>query len=282
MELLIISGLSGAGKSSTYKILEDIGYYCIDNLPPALLVAASKLNIKQKLAIIIDSRSKDKYEDLLKETIKLKQSNTEYRLLFLYCDKEEILNRYKYTRRTHPLVSDSNPSLEAAIEAEFKLCKDVLNAADIIIDTTHLTYAKLRKMIIDNFADKDYKGLTIKIISFGYKNGLPNEADLIFDVRCLPNPFYVEELRNHTGLEKCVEDYVFAFEQTNMFLEKILDFIRYSLPFYFDEGKNELVIAIGCTSGHHRSVAFAQRLAVSLTDLEHKVIVLHRDIEKDF
>lgn len=282
MELLIISGLSGAGKSSTYKVLEDIGYYCIDNLPPALLVAASKLNINQKLAIIIDSRSKDKYEDLLNEIAKLKENNTEYRLVFLYCDKEEILNRYKYTRRTHPLVSDSNPSLEAAIDAEFAMCNEVLNSADIVIDTTHLTFAKLRKVIIDNFSDNGYKGLTIKIISFGYKNGLPNEADLVFDVRCMPNPYYVEELRNHSGLEKCVDNYVFAFEQANIFLEKMTDFVRYSLPYYFDEGKNELVIAIGCTSGHHRSVAFVRRLAVCLNDLEHKIIILHRDVEKDF
>lgn len=282
MSLLIISGLSGAGKSSMYKVLEDIGYYCIDNLPPALLVAASQLNINHKLAIIIDSRSKDKYEDLLKEIDKLKKNKVDYHLVFLYCDKEEILNRYKYTRRTHPLVSDSNPSLESAIDTELKLCKDVLNQADIVIDTTHLTVSKLRKVIIDNFSNNGYKGLTVKIITFGYKNGLPNEADLVFDVRCMPNPYYVEELRNHSGLEQCVDNYVFAFEQSNIFLDKMTDFVRYALPYYFEEGKNELVIAVGCTSGHHRSVAFGQRLAKNLSDLEHKVIVLHRDIEKDF
>ena len=282
MSLLVISGISGAGKTVATNTLEDMGYYCIDNLPPELLIPVSKLNYTGELAVIIDSRSKEKYQSLLSEIEKLKKEEIDYKLLFLYCDKDTILGRYKYTRRTHPLVSDENPSLQDAIEDEFALCKDVMEAADIVIDTTHLSNAQFRKTIMDTFKFESYQGLTIKLISFGYKNGLPSEADLVYDVRCMPNPFYIPELRQYSGLDKQVVDYVFSFQQSETLLDKMEDFVKYSLPYFVEEGKTELVIAIGCTSGHHRSVAFTEKLKERLSDSDHRIMVMHRDIDKEF
>jgi len=282
MSVLVISGVSGAGKSIALHTLEDIGYYCIDNLPPSLLVDVSKLNVNNKLAVTIDARSIDNFETVLNEIEKLKKENIETNSLFLYCDKDVILKRYKQTRRKHPLMSDAHPTLEQAIEYENALAQKTIDGFDVVIDTSYMNNSKFRNAIIDTYKQNDYMGMTIKLISFGYKNGLPSEADLIYDVRCMPNPFYISELRDHTGLEDCVYDYVFSFEQSNSFITKMKDFISYSLPFYIEEGKNELVIAIGCTSGHHRSVAFVRRMSEELKDLNKKIVVIHRDIEKDF
>lgn len=282
VSVLVVSGVSGAGKSVFLKTLEDIGYYCIDNLPPALLVAVSKLNVNNKLAVVIDVRSNELYDTLLSEIANLKKENIDYTLVFLDCDKDTILSRYKYTRRSHPLISQEYPTLERAIDYEHRLCKRVKNEADIVIDTSHFTPAQLRQYIIDSFKQDDYKNLTIKLISFGYKNGLPLEADLVYDVRCLPNPFYIEKLKMKSGLDDSVYNYVFSFTQSEVFAQKIFDFIKYALPYYVEEGKNELVVAIGCTSGRHRSVAFARYLGNSLKELNHRIITFHRDIEKEF
>lgn len=282
MSVLVISGISGAGKSIALHTLEDIGYYCIDNLPPALLVAVSKLNGNKQLAVTIDFRSVDHYDVVLEEIQHLKEEKIETHSLFLYCEKEVVLKRYKQTRRKHPLISNQYPSLQQAIEYENQLCQSAMEHFDTVIDTSFTSQAQFRKMIIDTFQQADFMGLTLKLISFGYKNGLPSEADLIYDVRCLPNPYYLVELRDHTGLENCVDEYVFSFSQSNEFLEKVRDFIVFALPYYIQEGKNELVIGIGCTSGHHRSVSFAQRLAQQLQFTKHKIVLIHRDIEKDF
>lgn len=282
MSVLVISGISGAGKSVALHTLEDVGYYCIDNLPPALLGAVSKLNVNNKLAVTIDSRSLDKYETVLVEMENLKKEGIEIHSLFLYCEKDIILKRYKQTRRKHPLLSEETPTLEMAIEKEFDLCQSVMEEFDVVIDTSYTNNSKLRQLIIDTYTQNDYKGIIIKLISFGYKNGLPSEADLVYDVRCMPNPFYIEKLRNHTGLEDCVFDYVFSFEQANTFASMMSEFIKKSLPYYIEEGKNELVIGIGCTSGHHRSVSFVRKLTEDLKELNQRIIVIHRDIEKDF
>jgi len=280
--VLVISGISGAGKSVFLKTLEDIGYYCIDNLPPALLVAVSKLNVNKKLAVVIDVRSNELYDTLLNEIDNLKKENIEYTLVFLDCDRDTILNRYKYTRRSHPLISEEHPTLESAIDYEYRMCKRVKNEADIVIDTSHFNHSQLRQYAIDSFKQDDYKSLTIKLISFGYKNGLPLEADLVYDVRCLPNPFYIAELKMNSGLDDNVYNYVFSFEQSEVFAQKIFDFIKYALPYYVEEGKNELVVAIGCTGGRHRSVAFTRHLENLLKDLKHRIITYHRDINKEF
>ncbi len=282
MSIIVVSGLSGAGKSVTSKTLEDIGYYVIDNLPPVLLSSISKLNVDSEVAVVIDSRSREMFDSVLSEFDKLKYERPDSKLLYLHCDDDVLLGRYKYTRRAHPLISDDCKTLEEAINKEIKLFKNIRAKADIEIDTTHLNNAQLRKTIIDTFNTSSDSYLTIKVISFGYKNGLPMEADLVYDVRCMPNPFYKEELRDHNGTEDCVYDYVFSFEQSNVFADKVIDFINYSLPYYIEEGKNELVIAIGCTSGHHRSVAFVKKVSQELIKKNLKVVVVHRDIQKDF
>jgi UPF0042 nucleotide-binding protein len=285
MSLLILSGISGAGKSSASHVLEDKGYFCIDNLPPSLLLPIARLQAEsksfEKMLVVIDSRSQQFYEDLPNELRKLKDNGYEYRLCFIYCRQDVILNRYKQTRRKHPMATD-DISLEEAIRKEYEITAPIMESADFVFDTTHLTVQQFKQSFNDAFNDQQYKGVTIKIISFGYRNGLPADADLVIDVRCLPNPYYIEELKDHSGLDDCVYDYVFSFDQSKVFTDKLLDFIRYSIPFYNAEGKNELVIAIGCTSGHHRSVAVVRYLQSALMNSGNRIITLHRDITKDF
>lgn len=282
MSLLVISGLSGAGKSMASNTLEDVGYSCIDNLPPELLLSVSRISDVDRLAVIIDGRSKEKYDTLLKQLETLKQEGIEYHLLFLDCDRDVLLGRYKYTRRPHPLQSEEFPSLQEAIDYEILFSNEVKNRADTVIDTSHLKPVQFRKIITDSFLGTDYNGMTVKIISFGYKNGIPADADLLYDVRCLPNPFYVDELKNLSGSDKAVYDYVFSFGQAQEVLRMICDFVTYTLPLYVEEGKKELVVGIGCTSGHHRSVAFANALNEKLSEQKQRTIVLHRDIDKAF
>ena len=282
MSLLVISGLSGAGKSMASNTLEDVGYSCIDNLPPELLLSVSRISDVDRLAVIIDGRSKEKYDTLLKQLETLKQEGIEYHLLFLDCDRDVLLGRYKYTRRPHPLQSEELPSLQEAIDYEILFSNEVKNRADTVIDTSHLKPTQFRKIITDSFLGEDFNGMTVKIISFGYKNGIPADADLLYDVRCLPNPFYVEELKNLSGSDKAVYDYVFSFGQAQEVLRMICDFVTYTLPLYVEEGKKELVVGIGCTSGHHRSVAFANALNEKLSEQKQRTIVLHRDIDKAF
>lgn len=285
MSLLIISGISGSGKSTICNTLEDLGYFCIDNLPPKLLLPVAKLmndgQATKNMAVVIDRRSSYMFDTFTNELNALDQQGIDYRLVFIYTEPDVILTRFKQTRRRHPL-SDSYPTLEEAIAAEYKLCKPVQEKADIEIDTTYLKISQLRENVIDMFKEGGYEGLTIKLVSFGYRNGIPNEADLVFDVRCLPNPFYVNELRDHDGSEDCVYDYVFSFEQSKVMGEKILDFVSYFLPHYENEGKNELVIALGCTSGHHRSVAFVRYLNEKLKDSNYRIVVVNRDVNKEF
>ena len=282
MSLLVITGISGAGKTLVSDTLEDIGFNCIDNLPPELLVSVSRISDVDKLAVIIDGRSKQKYDDLLKQLEQLKQEGIDYHLLFLDCEKDVVLGRYKYTRRPHPLLSDQLPTLEQAIEHEIEMSAEIRDRADLVIDTSHLQAAQLKKMIVDTFQNTDYHGMTIKIITFGYKNGIPSDADLLFDVRCVPNPYYKPELKNLSGNDQPVVDYIFSFPQAEGMISRISDFISYSLPLYIEEGKKELVIGVGCTSGHHRSVAFANSLKERLSSLKYPVVILNRDIDKGF
>ena len=286
MSLLIISGLSGAGKSLVSNCLEDLGYFCIDNLPPQLLSAVSKLQADStsasKMAVVIDSRSQEMFETLNAELDRLNEQGINYKLVFLFAESDVLLNRYKQTRRKHPLMSEQIPSLEDAIEKEIEQTQAIKHRADYQIDTSHLKNAQLRKTIIDMFREADYDGITLKLMSFGYRNGLPNEADLVFDVRCLPNPFYIDELRNFNGLDKEVYDYVFSFEQSRNMGDDIANFITTYMPYYTTEGKNELIVAIGCTSGHHRSVSFVTYVRNKLKDSKYQIIEIHRDIDKEF
>ena len=283
MNVLIISGISGSGKSLASNTLEDLGYFCIDNLPAKLLSQACKLqgSLQKRLAVVIDSRSQD-YDTLNEELDKLKEEGIDYKLLFIYANSSVIMNRFKQTRRKHPLVSARIPSLEEAIRREYELCLPIQMRADYEIDTSHLSAGKMKETLTEMFSEGPYSAMTVKLVSFGYRNGLPSEADLIYDVRCLPNPFYIPELRNFSGLDDPVYDYVFSFEQSKIMGEKILDFLHVFLPYYAEEGKTELVVALGCTSGHHRSVSFVRRLQEGLRDSAYRVVVIHRDIEKEF
>ncbi|MBE6115921.1 MAG: RNase adapter RapZ [Erysipelotrichaceae bacterium] len=286
MSLLIISGLSGAGKSLVCNNLEDIGYFCIDNLPPKLLIPVCRLQLDNRttknMAIVVDSRSQEMFESFITELDALKQQGIDYQLIFINCERDTLLTRFKQTRRKHPLVSAKLPSLERAINKEIEICLPVMERADIVIDTTHLKAGQLRQNIIDAFKDADYGGMTIKLISFGYRNGIPNESDLVYDVRCLPNPFYIEELKHNSGLDDNVYEYVFGFEQSVSMAEKIMDFLYEFIPYYQREGKNELVVSIGCTSGHHRSVSFVRYIEEKLKKTQYRTVIVHRDIDKEY
>ena len=286
MSLLIISGLSGAGKSLVCNNLEDIGYFCIDNLPPKLLIPVCRLQLDnvttKNMAIVVDSRSQEMFEDFITELDALKEQNMDYQLIFITCERDTLLTRFKQTRRKHPLVSAKSPSLEEAINREIEICLPVMDRADIVIDTTHLKVGQLRQNIIDAFKDADYGGMTIKLISFGYRHGIPNESDLVYDVRCLPNPFYIDELKHNSGLDDNVYEYVFGFEQSVSMAEKIMDFLYEFIPYYQREGKNELVVSIGCTSGHHRSVSFVRYIEEKLKKTQYRTVIVHRDIDKEY
>ena len=284
MSLLIISGISGSGKSTACNTLEDMGYFCIDNLPPQLLLPVAKLQAEgqtKKMAVVIDSRSRNMFDTFLSELDELDENGIKYRLVFIYTEPDVILTRFKQTRRRHPL-SDVYKTLEEAIDAEYRLCQPIQERADIEIDTTYLNIRQLRENVADLFRESEYEDLTIKLVSFGYRNGIPNEADLVFDVRCLPNPFYIPELKEHTGEEDPVYDYVFSFDQSKVMGDKIVEFMKYFLPYYVEEGKKELVVALGCTSGHHRSVAFVRYLEEKLKDTNYQVVTVNRDINKEF
>ena len=284
MEILIISGLSGAGKSKTASFLEDMGFYIVDNMPAAMILKFSEFcavagSRYRRAALVYDVRTAETPSDFFAVLEKLKgMENLSCRLLFLEADPSIIIHRYKESRRVHPLHEDAD-SLDEAVRMERELMRSVRERADVIIDTSHISTARLRQELLNLFGESGEKGgLTVNIISFGFKYGLPLEADLVFDVRFMPNPFYIEELRNQTGLDRAVSDYVFSFPQTAEFLKHVQDFLSFSLPLYALEGKTGLVIAIGCTGGHHRSVAIAHEMVNRIRALDYPVTEVHRDM----
>lgn len=282
MSLLIITGLSGAGKTVVSDALEDIGYKCIDNLPVPLLTQVAKLTDCDNMAVVVESSSVKSHQIFLQELEKIEEMAVDYKLVFLDCDKDIIMGRYKYTRRPHPLMSEEVQTLQSAIDLEFELTREARLHADLVVDTSQLSGSQLRRYISDTFRNDGYTGITIKIMSFGFRNGLPLDSDLVYDVRCMPNPYYDAKCRNLSGMDQEVVDFVFGFEQSQTLLEKMEDYIRFSLPYFAAEGKTELVVAIGCTSGHHRSVAFTRKLAEKLEDLQHKIVIIHRDMDKEY
>ena len=284
MEILIISGLSGAGKSKTASFLEDMGFYIVDNMPAAMILKFSEFcavggSRYRRAALVYDVRTADTPSDFFAVLEKLKgMDNLSCRMLFLEADPEVIIHRYKESRRIHPL-HESADSLDEAVRMERDLMRPVRDRADFIIDTSRISTARLRQELINRFGESGVKGaMTVNVISFGFKYGLPPEADLVFDVRFMPNPFYIEELRNLTGLDRAVSEYVFSFAQTSEFLKHIWEFLTFSLPLYAQEGKTGLVIAVGCTGGHHRSVAIAHELANRLRAADYAVTEVHRDM----
>ncbi|MBR4439794.1 MAG: RNase adapter RapZ, partial [Clostridia bacterium] len=276
---VFITGMSGAGKSRAINALEDMGYYCVDNLPASLattfadLVAQSRDKLSN-VAIVIDSRDGENVGVELSTALReLSERNVEYKVLFLEASTAVVVRRYRETRRRHPLARSTGGDVVRATENERRLLMPLRSMADYIIDTSNLSPVQLRERIVSLFSGSKDAGIMVSCVSFGFKYGIPTDADLVFDVRCLPNPFYVDELKHQTGLDEPVKKFIFSHQSSNDFLVHLFDFLDYTLPLYTEEGKSQLVIAIGCTGGRHRSVAFAEAVA------EHiGAEVVHRDI----
>lgn len=286
MDFVIVTGMSGAGKSRAVDALEDIGFYCIDNMPPKLISKFAEICLQSdgkisRVAIVTDVRGGELFQGLFEELELLKNQAFSYKLLFLDAADTVLMRRYKETRRRHPLLDVVHGSIENALKSERLLLKPARERADYIIDTTHLSAAQLKERISNIFLDNVITGMLINCTSFGFKYGPATEADLVFDVRCLPNPFYIDELKRQTGLDQPVSDYVMKWPQSIELMDKIVDMVDFLIPYYLDEGKSQLVIAFGCTGGKHRSVTFAEYLYKHLSDKGHKVTVNHRDILKN-
>lgn len=284
MEFVIVTGISGSGKSSAVKVLEDIGFFCIDNMPPQLIpnfAAMCNENSEiSKVAIVTDIRGGAMFFKLSECIAKLNIAGIDIKVLFLEASKEVLIKRYKETRRKHPLDEVSGGDISKALDAEIELLSEIREDADYIVDSSFLSSGQLKEQIADLFLDKPTDRMLVSCMSFGFKYGVPGEADLVFDVRCLPNPFYLPELKHKTGRDAEVRDYVMSFEQSRVLRDKLFDMIGFLLPHYVAEGKSRLVIAFGCTGGKHRSVTFAELTAAFLREKECKVKILHRDIEK--
>ena len=285
MEFIIVTGMSGAGKSRAMTALEDIGYYCVDNMPPKLLTKFAELCLQSedlsRVAMVVDVRGGQMFDDLFEGLPVLHRMGGEYKILFLDCDDQVLARRYKETRRQHPLVGeDGITTVYQAIEMERGLLKPLRDRTDYLVDTTHLSSAQLKERVTELFLGDSTQAMVVQCMSFGFKYGYPAEADLMFDVRCLPNPFYEPELKHKTGLDGDVRDYVRETDATRGFESRLYDLVDYLLPLYCDEGKSQLVIAIGCTGGKHRSVALTEALAQHIRDAGVRVTVNHRDIAK--
>lgn len=284
MKFLIVTGLSGSGKSGAVNALEDIGYYCIDNIPPQLIPKFADICLQSngqmdKVAIVTDIRGGDMFYQLDGGLEYLRHSGPDVKILFLDASDDVLIKRYKETRRRHPLDEQCHGSLLSAITKERAVLSSIREAADYYIDTSDMSMAQLRDTVTDLFMDNPDDRMAVKVMSFGFKYGMCREADLVLDVRCLPNPFYIPELRKHTGLESCVRDYVMSFEQSRELEKKLFDLVDFLLPLYRQEGKTSLVIAFGCTGGKHRSVTFAENMHTYLEEKGVRTRVTHRDIE---
>lgn len=283
MNIVIVTGLSGAGKSQAANAFEDIGYYCIDNMPPSLIPRfaemSAQLNKESDVAIVTDVRTGEMFGGFFEALDELKAMDMSYKILFLDAADEVLIKRYSESRRKHPLASVDN-SVADAIRDERKLLEPVLEMADYRIDTTYLSAQQLKDSIFTMFLADRNTSMKARCLSFGYKYGIPAEADLVLDVRFLPNPFYVDELKNKTGLDKEVYDYVMDSDLTCRLLEYFTGLVDFLLPQYRNEGKSQLVIAIGCTGGKHRSVALAEYLSGHISQAGFRCKAIHRDIGK--
>lgn len=285
MTFLIVTGLSGSGKSSCVKVLEDIGFFCIDNMPPQLIPNFAEMCAKnreiERVAIVTDIRGGAMFLKLSENLSQLRAINgVEVKILYLEASKEVLMNRYNETRRKHPLEEAAGGDLSKVIDAEMTLLTDIRACADYIIDSSLLTSRQLQEQVSGLFLENPSDRMMISCMSFGFMYGVPGEADLVFDVRCLPNPFYVPELKRLTGLDEAVRDFVMKHPQSVEFEKKIFDMADFLLPLYVSEGKSRLVIAFGCTGGKHRSVTFAKRTAEHLEKAGFLVREVHRDIDK--
>ncbi len=285
MEILIISGLSGAGKSKAASFLEDMGFYIVDNMPAAMILKFAEFcavgnGRYDRVALVYDVRTASSFTELFDVLDKLKAMDGVCRMLFLEASAETVIKRYKETRRRHPL-RDGVDSLEEAVRRERELMQPVKERADFVIDTSRLSTAQLRGELLRLFdAQGEKGGMTVNVTSFGFKYGLPMEADLVLDVRFMPNPYYIESLRQKTGLDRDVYDYVFGFPQTQDYMRRLEDLLAFSLPLYAEEGKTSLVVAVGCTGGHHRSVAVTHALTEFVRKQGYQVTENHRDMTR--
>lgn len=287
MKLVIVTGMSGAGKNTAMKMLEDIGFFCIDNIPVPLLdkfmdFSNSFHSDMQKVAIGIDIRNKEGLEDLPEIFEKIRRYEDSFEILFLDADDDVLVKRYKETRRSHPLAGQER--IEAGIEKEREKLSYLKSQATYIIDTSQLLTRELKAELEQIFIhNQDYKNLFVTILSFGFKYGIPSDSDIVMDVRFLPNPYYVEGLRAKTGNDKEIQDFVMQYDEANEFIDKLESMIQFLIPNYITEGKNQLVISIGCTGGKHRSVTLANELynRLNASDKEYGLKIEHRDIGKD-
>lgn len=282
-QMVIITGMSGAGKTVAIQSFEDLGFFCVDNLPPTLLPkflelmreSDSKMN---RVALVMDLRGREFFDSLFKALDDLAESSwVSPQILFLDADDATLVRRYKETRRFHPLAQKGRP-LEG-IKLEREILEELKGRAQLIYNTSNLKPKELREKILEEFSSNKKSTFTVNVMSFGFKHGIPIDADLVFDVRFLPNPHYIEHMRPKTGLDEDVSTYVLKWNETHKFLEKVLDLLSFMLPHYKREGKAQLIIAIGCTGGQHRSVALAEQIAKNF-ETDYHTRVTHRDIEK--
>ena len=285
MEFLIVSGVSGAGKTRTADVLEDLDFYCVDNLPVAMLPRFAEFCMGmggryERVALVTDIRDREGFNDILSSLDKLRELGCDYRILFVEADLSTIVKRYKESRRPHPLQAEAG-SIEAAVKLEYDALSALRERADYVINTTNLTLGMLQSEIYRFFVgEASERPLAVTVMSFGFKYGIPIEADMVFDVRFLPNPYYVAELRDKTGLDREVYDFIFEHETTKDFAARLFDMIDFLIPQYIEEGKHNLTIAVGCTGGHHRSVAVAKALTEHIRALGQNAENVNRDMEK--
>lgn len=284
MRFVIITGLSGSGKSNALKVMEDIGFFCVDNLPPVLLPKLAELcfaqgNTIDKVAVVMDIRGRDFFPGVQDALRYMDEHTFRFEVLFLFASEEELINRYNFTRRSHPLATGGR--IVEGIRKEMELLSDLKARATHTIDTTNLKPRRLGEMIRMYYGGTQEEKIRVSVISFGFKRGIPADTDMVFDARFLPNPYNEDSLRRFSGKEKMVSDYLFQFPETTMFAEKILDMVMFMLPLYAKSTKRDLVVAIGCTGGMHRSVALAEWLNARLLEEGEPVYLEHRDMENE-
>lgn len=287
MEFVIITGMSGAGKTSALHVLEDIGYYCVDNIPASLLPMLYTLCSKSgdenmsRVAVVVDVRGTENYKMMNVGIEQFQSMHGDIKIMFFDAKNDVIIRRYKETRRRHPLADRlKDGSVTEAVEFERALLAPTKNLADYCIDTTYMSNKQLRERVMNLFMEDTSQALTLTFMSFGFKYGIPLEADMIIDVRCLPNPFYIPDLKPLTGLDQAVRDYVLGSAETQEFVTRTLNLLDYAVPLYLKEGKSELVVGVGCTGGKHRSVTVARELEHHFLKLGYRCVIQHRDVEK--